>query len=85
MDDQWRQRIPTPLINRTLKDIIDQRQPPNKTGKRFKLYYAVQLEVLRPPLPFVNAPHVAVISTSCMSPASFAVRLALKDARFGCL
>ena len=52
-------RIATPLINRTLKDIIDQRQPPNKTGKRFKLYYAVQLEGSPPAFTlFVNAPHV---------------------------
>ena len=59
VDDQWHQRIPTPLINRTLKDIIDQRQPPNKTGKRFKLYYAVQLEGSPPAFTlFVNAPHV---------------------------
>ena len=60
VDDQWRQRIPTPLINRALQDIIDQRQPPNKTGKRFKLYYAVQLEGSPPAFTlFVNAPHVS--------------------------
>ncbi len=59
VDDQWRQRIPTPIINRALKDIIDERQPPNKTGKRFKLYYAVQLEGSPPAFTlFVNAPHV---------------------------
>ena len=60
VDDQWHQRIPTPLINRALHDIIDQRQPPNKTGKRFKLYYAVQLEGSPPAFTlFVNAPHVS--------------------------
>ena len=64
MDDQWRQRIPTPLINRALQDIIDQRQPPNKTGKRFKLYYAVQLEGSHPPLPVRECPHVAMTSMS---------------------
>lgn len=60
VDDQWHQRIPTPLINRTLQDIIDQRQPPNKTGKRFKMYYAVQQEGSPPAFTlFVNAPHVS--------------------------
>ena len=60
VDDQWRQRIPTPLINRALQDIIDQRQPPNKTVKRFNLYYAAQLEGPPPAFTlFVNAPHVS--------------------------
>ena len=59
VDDQWHQKIPTPLLNRTLKDIIDQRQPPNKTGKRFKLYYTTQVEGSPPAFTlFVNAPHV---------------------------
>jgi len=59
VDDQWHQRIPTPLLNRTLKDIIDQKQPPNKTGKRFKLYYSAQVEGAPPAFTlFVNAPHV---------------------------
>ena len=59
VDDQWHQKIPTPLLNRTLRDIIDQRQPPNKTGKQFKLYYAVQVEGSPPAFTlFVNAPHV---------------------------
>ena len=59
VDDQWHQRIPTPLLNRTLKDIIDQKQPPNKTGKQFKLYYTVQVAGSPPAFTlFVNAPHV---------------------------
>ena len=59
VNDQWHQRIPTPLLNRALKDIIEQRQPPNKTGKRFKLYYTAQVEGSPPAFTlFVNAPHV---------------------------
>ena len=59
VNDQWHQRIPTPLLNRALKDIIEQRQPPNKAGKRFKLYYTTQVEGSPPAFTlFVNAPHV---------------------------
>ena len=59
VNDQWHQRIPTPLLNRALKDIIEQRQPPNKAGKRFKLYYTAQVEGSPPAFTlFVNAPHV---------------------------
>ena len=57
--DQWHQQIPTPLLNRTLHDAVDQRQPPNKSGHRFKVYYATQTKQAPPTFTlFVNAPHV---------------------------
>ena len=57
--DQWQQQIPTPVINRVLQDAIEQRQPPNKSGKRFKLYYATQTKQSPPTFTlFVNAPDV---------------------------
>ena len=57
--DQWQQQVPTPVINRVLQDAIEQRQPPNKSGKRFKLYYATQTKQSPPTFTlFVNAPDV---------------------------
>jgi GTP-binding protein len=57
--DQWQQKVPTPLLNRTLQDALDRRQPPNKAGKRFKLYYATQTKQAPPTFTlFVNAPEV---------------------------
>ena len=57
--DQWQQKVPTPLLNRTLHDAVDQRQPPNKSGHRFKVYYATQTKQAPPTFTlFVNAPHV---------------------------
>ena len=48
-----------PLLNRTLQDALDRRQPPNKAGKRFKLYYATQTKQAPPTFTlFVNAPEV---------------------------
>ena len=55
--DQWQQQIPTPVINRVLQDAIEHRQPPSKSGKRFKLYYATQTKQSPPTFTlFVNAP-----------------------------
>ena len=57
--DQWQQQIPTPLLNRALHDAVDHRQPPNKSGRRFKVYYATQTKQAPPTFTlFVNAPHV---------------------------
>ena len=35
-------RLPTPKLNRSLQDLFDRRSPSKVTGKRFKVYYAVQ-------------------------------------------
>ncbi len=57
--DQWHHEVPTPLLNRTLQDALERRQPPNKAGKRFKLYYATQTKLAPPTFTlFVNAPEV---------------------------
>lgn len=40
---QLRQRIPTALINRTLHDAVERRQPVSKQGQRLKFYYATQI------------------------------------------
>jgi GTPase len=39
---QMRQSIPTALLNRTLQDAIERRQPVSATGNRLKLFYATQ-------------------------------------------
>ena len=55
--DQLQQRIPTPLLNRALAGTIERRQPPSKSGKRLKFYYATQVAQSPPTiLLFVNNP-----------------------------
>jgi GTP-binding protein len=41
--DQLRQKIPTALLNRTLHDAIEQRQPVTSQGLRLKFFYATQV------------------------------------------
>jgi GTP-binding protein len=52
---QLRQKIPTSLLNRTLHDAVEQRQPVSAQGLRLKFFYATQVR-LSPPtfLLFVN-------------------------------
>jgi GTP-binding protein len=52
---QLKQQIPTALLNRTLRDAVDQRQPISDRGHRLKLYYATQVKQAPPTfLLFVN-------------------------------
>lgn len=52
---QLRQRIPTALLNRTLQDAIERRQPVSAHGHRLKFYYATQVKLAPPTfLAFVN-------------------------------
>ena len=47
--------IPTALLNRTLRDSVDRRQPISATGHRLKFYYATQVRRAPPTfLMFVN-------------------------------
>jgi GTP-binding protein len=41
--DRRAERIPTPELNRAVGDVVAQRQPPQKRGKRLRLYYAAQV------------------------------------------
>jgi GTP-binding protein len=52
---QLQQSVPTSLLNRTIADAIEIRQPVSATGKRLKFFYATQVSK-RPPsfLLFVN-------------------------------
>lgn len=52
---QLQQQIPTGLLNRTLRDAIERRQPVSASGKRLKFYYATQTRHAPPTfLLFVN-------------------------------
>ncbi|HXG46626.1 MAG TPA: hypothetical protein VNO52_03305, partial [Methylomirabilota bacterium] len=52
---QLRQRIPTALLNRTLQDAIERRQPVTSQGHRLKFFYATQTRLAPPTfLLFVN-------------------------------
>jgi GTPase len=46
--DRRADRIPTPELNRVVGDIVAQRPPPQKRGRRLRLYYAAQVG-RRPP------------------------------------
>ncbi|MEO8428008.1 MAG: ribosome biogenesis GTPase Der [Verrucomicrobiota bacterium] len=52
---QLQQKIPTAILNRTLQDAIERRQPVSDTGHRLKFFYATQLKQAPPMfLLFVN-------------------------------
>jgi len=52
---QLQQKIPTGLLNRTLRDAVERRQPVSATGHRLKFFYATQVRQSPPTfLLFVN-------------------------------
>ena len=52
---QLQQKIPTSILNRTLHDAVERRQPISATGQRLKFYYATQVRQSPPTfLLFVN-------------------------------
>ena len=52
---QLHQRIPTALLNRTLQDAVERRQPVSSMGHRLKFFYATQIKEAPPTfLLFVN-------------------------------
>ena len=53
--DQLQQRIPTALLNRTIHDAVEHRQPVTSQGHRLKFFYATQVRQAPPTfLLFVN-------------------------------
>jgi GTP-binding protein len=52
---QMQQRIPTAILNRTLHDAVERRQPVSSAGHRLKFFYATQIKQAPPTfLLFVN-------------------------------
>jgi len=52
---QLQQKIPTAILNRTLQDAVERRQPVTSDGQRLKFYYATQVRQAPPTfLLFVN-------------------------------
>ncbi len=52
---QFQQKIPTAILNRSLQDAIEVRQPPTAAGTRLKFFYATQVKQAPPTfLMFVN-------------------------------
>jgi len=52
---QLRQKVPTAILNRSLQDAIEVRQPPSSAGHRLKFFYATQIKQAPPTfLLFVN-------------------------------
>jgi GTP-binding protein len=52
---QLRQKIPTAILNRTLQDAVERRQPVSDRGHRLKFFYATQVRQAPPTfLLFVN-------------------------------
>ncbi len=55
VSDQLKQKIPTALLNRTLRDAIEQRQPVSAAGHHLKFFYATQIKQTPPTFAlFVN-------------------------------
>jgi GTPase len=55
VSDQLKQQIPTSILNRTLHDAIEQRQPISTMGHQLKFFYATQLRQAPPTFAlFVN-------------------------------
>jgi len=52
---QLQQKIPTSILNRTLRDAVERRQPVSAAGHRLKFFYATQVRLAPPTfLLFVN-------------------------------
>src|SRR6187402_2095054 len=52
---ELKQKIPTSILNRTLQDAIERRQPVSSHGHRLKFFYATQVRLAPPTfLLFVN-------------------------------
>ncbi len=52
---QLQQKVPTAILNRTLRDAVERRQPVSEAGHRLKFYYATQVRESPPTfLLFVN-------------------------------
>jgi len=52
---QLQQKIPTAILNRTLRDAVERRQPVSEMGRRLKFFYATQVKQSPPTfLLFVN-------------------------------
>jgi GTP-binding protein len=52
---QLQQKIPTAILNRTLRDAVERRQPLSSSGHRLKFFYATQVKQSPPTfLLFVN-------------------------------
>ena len=52
---QLQQKIPTAILNRTLQDAVERRQPVSSAGHRLKFFYATQVRQAPPTfLLFVN-------------------------------
>ncbi len=52
---QLQQKIPTAILNRTLRDAIERRQPVSASGRRLKFFYATQVRQAPPTfLLFIN-------------------------------
>ncbi len=52
---QLRQKIPTAILNRTLRDAVERRQPVSERGHRLRFFYATQVRLAPPTfLLFVN-------------------------------
>lgn len=55
VEAQMRQKVPTAVLNRTLLDAIERRQPVSQSGARLKFFYATQIKESPPGfLLFVN-------------------------------
>lgn len=58
--EEWHKRIPTPDLNKALRELKEKHTPSVKGGRQLRLYYATQVSAAPPRIIiFVNNPHLA--------------------------
>ena len=79
---QLQQKIPTAILNRTINDAVERRQPISSLGHRLKFFYATQVRQAPPTfLLFVNRDEIFSEQYKNISRANYARRSATKAAR----
>jgi hypothetical protein len=80
---QLQQKIPTAILNRTLRDAIERRQPVSASGHRLKFFYATQVRQAPPTfLLFINRDELFSDQYKKYLADQCARRLATKAARW---
>ena len=61
--EERRRRVATPELNKWLRTLLGQREPPTRKGKRLKMLYVTQAEAMTPTFVFfVNEPELVHFS-----------------------
>ena len=56
--EERRRRVATPELNKWLRTLLGQREPPTRKGKRLKMLYVTQAEAMTPTFVLLSLPHL---------------------------